>query len=114
MKVPINRKDEYREVAWAKPTPGGKFTPIWINRPHAEGHFVKFDILYCGVCHSDVHIGENELGNAMFPCVPGHECVGIVTEIGRDVTRHFPGERVGIGPIIDSCLNCQPCADGTE
>ena len=101
-------------MGWGKPTPFSKIRPMWINRPQPEGQFVKINILYCGISHVDVDIGSNKLGNCMYPCVPGHEAVGIVSEVGKDVTLCFPGERVGVGAIIDTCLDCHHCADGME
>jgi len=69
---------------------------------------------YCGVCHSDVHIGEGDLPNVMYPCVPGHELVGVVTEVGPDVTRVKVGDNVGVGCIVDACLKCASCMAGDE
>lgn len=115
MPVPAAQEDEYREFAWAKPTPTGNITPIMINRPKVSGAFVRFEMKYCGVCHSDVHIGMNALPGAMFPCVTGHELCGIVTEVGPDITRNIKvGDRVGVGCIVDACLDCDTCKDGHE
>ena len=78
------------------------------------GQFVKFDIHFCGVCHSDVHIGGNELSGCMYPCVPGHEMIGIVSEVGPDVKNVKVGDRVGVGCSIDACLDCRSCDQGEE
>ena len=59
-----------------------------------------------------MHVGSNEINNCMYPCVPGHEMVGIVSEVGPGVTRVELGERVGVGAIIDSCLDCETCNNG--
>ena len=75
---------------------------------------VAIDILYCGVCHSDLHTARNEWGFTKFPVVPGHEIVGRVREVGAEVTRHKPGERVGVGCMVDSCRTCEPCSEGEE
>ena len=114
MPIPPCRDDEYREVAWATENVGEPFKPVWINRPKVKGHFVKVDLNYCGICHSDVHLGNNELGGAMFPMVPGHELVGRVAEVGPDVTTVAVGDIVGVGVIIDSCLDCHTCNEGEE
>ena len=69
---------------------------------------------FCGVCHSDVHIGQGDLPNPMYPLVPGHELCGTVTEVGPDVTRVKVGDNVGVGCIIDACLDCGMCDEGDE
>lgn len=114
MPIPQARNDEYREVAWAKPAFGAPFEPIWINRPKVQGQFVKLEMLFCGICHSDLHNGDNDMGGAMFPMVPGHELIGRVAEIGPEVTTVKVGDQVGVGVIIDSCLDCQMCNEGEE
>jgi len=114
MDIPECRDDEYREVAWGIPTFGSKFQPIWINRPKVGDWDVKFEMHYCGICHSDCHLGLNHLGGAMYPMVPGHELVGVVTEVGSKVTKVAVGDKVGVGCIIDSCLECGTCHGGDE
>ncbi|MFN0081765.1 MAG: NAD(P)-dependent alcohol dehydrogenase [Ferruginibacter sp.] len=75
---------------------------------------VAFDILFCGVCHSDIHQIKNEWGNSVFPMVPGHEIVGKVTSVGSHVTKHKVGDTVGIGCLVDSCRICENCEQGQE
>ncbi len=78
---------------------------------------VQIEILFCGVCHSDLHQVRNEWQNTMptvYPCVPGHEIVGRVTHIGRAVTRFKPGDLVGVGCMVDSCRTCAACRAGHE
>ncbi|NLG58722.1 MAG: NAD(P)-dependent alcohol dehydrogenase, partial [Gammaproteobacteria bacterium] len=75
---------------------------------------VRIDIAYCGVCHSDLHQVRAEWAGTLFPCVPGHEIVGRVAEVGAGVTRFRPGDLVGVGCIVDSCRQCEECADGLE
>ncbi|MGN6702921.1 MAG: NAD(P)-dependent alcohol dehydrogenase [Burkholderiaceae bacterium] len=75
---------------------------------------VRIDILYCGVCHSDLHTARNEWGNTVYPVVPGHEIVGRVTEVGADVTRFRTGDLVGVGCMVDSCRHCSACDEGLE
>ncbi|WP_193073884.1 NAD(P)-dependent alcohol dehydrogenase [Pseudomonas sp. FME51] len=75
---------------------------------------VQIDILYCGVCHSDLHTARNEWGNTLFPSVPGHEIVGRVAAIGSAVDKFQVGDLVGVGCMIDSCQHCPSCAEGLE
>lgn len=75
---------------------------------------VSIDILYCGVCHSDLHFARDDWGMASYPVVPGHEIVGRVTAVGNDVTQYKPGDLVGVGCMVDSCRHCQACNDGLE
>jgi uncharacterized zinc-type alcohol dehydrogenase-like protein len=75
---------------------------------------VQVDILYCGVCHTDVHQVRNEWGESVFPMVPGHEIVGRVTAVGSNVTKFKPGDLAGVGCLVDSCRTCPECRDGLE
>ena len=75
---------------------------------------VQIDILYCGVCHSDLHTARNEWGNTVYPVVPGHEIIGRVTAVGGQVTRFKQGDLVGVGCMVDSCQRCNSCASGLE
>lgn len=75
---------------------------------------VQVQVLFCGVCHSDIHQVKNEWSNTQYPCVPGHEVVGRVTRIGAAVTTHAVGDLVGVGCMIDSCRHCEPCRLGEQ
>jgi uncharacterized zinc-type alcohol dehydrogenase-like protein len=75
---------------------------------------VEIDILYCGVCHSDLHQARNEWHNTVYPCVPGHEIVGRVTRVGTGVTRFKPGDIGAVGCMVDSCRTCSSCRAGFE
>lgn len=75
---------------------------------------VTIDVLYCGVCHSDIHQARNEWKNTVYPCVPGHGIVGRVRAIGANVSRHAVGDLVGVGCMIDSCRSCVPCTLAEE
>ena len=75
---------------------------------------VHIEILYCGVCHSDLHQVKNDWGNTLYPCVPGHEIVGKVKATGTGVTKFKVGDTVGVGCMIDSCGQCDPCHHGEE
>jgi alcohol dehydrogenase (NADP+) len=72
------------------------------------------EILFSGICHSDVHVGQNDFGNTQFPCVPGHEILGRVREIGDKVTKFKVGDLVGVGCFVDSCRNCKECENSNE
>ncbi|PSL47666.1 putative zinc-type alcohol dehydrogenase-like protein [Chitinophaga niastensis] len=88
--------------------------PWSFERREVGPHDVQIEILYCGVCHSDIHQVRNEWGNSMYPMVPGHEIVGRITKIGDHVTRFKVGDLAGIGCFVDSCRECTPCKDGEE
>jgi uncharacterized zinc-type alcohol dehydrogenase-like protein len=75
---------------------------------------VHIDILYCGVCHSDLHTARDEWGNTVYPVVPGHEIVGRVHAVGQRVTRFREGDLVGVGCMVDSCQKCASCKEGLE
>lgn len=75
---------------------------------------VVIEILYCGVCHSDLHNVRNDWGNARYPMVPGHEIVGRVMAVGDEVTRFKVGDRVGVGCMVESCHHCKACGKGWE
>ena len=108
------REVEYREVAWGLTDLGKSFSPFYINRAKVGDFDVKFEVLYCGVCHSDVHIGLNHLGGTTYPLVPGHELAGKVVEVGSKVTKVQVGDNVGVGVMSDSCLDCRNCTLGDE
>ena len=88
--------------------------PFSIDRREPGPHDVAVDILFCGVCHSDIHQVRDDWGGALFPMVPGHEIVGKVRKVGMSVTRFKVGDSVGIGCFVDSCRACSPCKDGEE
>jgi alcohol dehydrogenase (NADP+) len=75
---------------------------------------VQIEILFCGVCHSDIHTVRSEWGPANYPCVPGHEIVGRVTAVGRDVKKFRQGDLAGVGCMVDSCRECSSCKAGLE
>ncbi|WP_229722384.1 NAD(P)-dependent alcohol dehydrogenase [Xylophilus rhododendri] len=84
------------------------------DREEAGADEVEIAVMYCGVCHSDVHQVKNEWSNTVYPCMPGHEAVGKVTRVGANVTRHAVGDIVGVGCMIDSCRSCPACLAGFE
>ena len=87
---------------------------MWINRPKVGDFDVRFEIKYCGISHSDSHLGHNDLKYSIFPMVPGQELIGTVSEIGSKVSKVKVGDNVGLGAIKDSCLECDTCKKGLE
>ncbi len=87
---------------------------INIKRRELLPHDVEMDILYCGICHSDLHQIKNDFGHTTFPIVPGHEIVGKVTRVGGQVRQFKVGDLAGIGCIVDSCGKCEYCKDDLE
>ena len=85
-----------------------------IRRRELRPHDVEFDILYCGICHSDLHSIHNDWGGTTYPIVPGHEILGRVTAVGTEVNGFKAGDLVGVGCIVESCQHCDHCKDGEE
>jgi uncharacterized zinc-type alcohol dehydrogenase-like protein len=100
--------------AYAAPSAGQPLAPTTIERREVGAHDVLIQIEYAGICHSDIHTVNGDWGPQPFPVVPGHEIVGLVTEVGADVTRHQVGDRVGVGCMVNSCGECANCARGDE
>ncbi len=88
--------------------------PLAFERAEAGPDEVEIAVLFCGVCHSDIHQCANDWGNTVYPCMPGHEIVGRVSRVGADVTAHKPGDLVGVGCMIDSCRQCAACGEGEQ
>ena len=84
------------------------------EREEARANEIEIEMLYCGVCHSDIHQVKNEWSNTVYPCMPGHEIVGRVTHVGQGSTRHVVGDLVGVGCMIESCRRCDPCRSGDQ
>jgi uncharacterized zinc-type alcohol dehydrogenase-like protein len=88
--------------------------PFEITRREPGPNDVEMEILFCGVCHSDLHQARNEWHNTVYPCVPGHEIVGRVTRVGSGVKRFKVGDTAGVGCMVDSCRTCVNCKAGNE
>ena len=99
--------------AYAALTGSTPLAPYTIDRREAGANDVAIDILYCGVCHSDLHTARGEWP-VPFPSVPGHEIIGRVVRVGERVSRFKPGEIVGVGCMVDSCRVCRSCREGLE
>lgn len=85
-----------------------------INRRKPTPHDVEIDILYCGVCHSDLHTARNEWHGTTYPCVPGHEIVGRVVSVGNHVSKFKVGDLAAVGCMVDSCRECEYCREDLE
>jgi alcohol dehydrogenase (NADP+) len=100
--------------AYAAQGPDTPLAPFQIERREPLPQDVQLEILYCGVCHSDIHMARNEWGQTIYPVVPGHEIVGRVTAVGNKVTRFKEGDLAGVGVMVGSCLHCPNCRKGLE
>ncbi len=100
--------------AFAAQTSETPLTPWNIERRSLRRHDVQIEILYCGVCHSDLHTVRNEWGNTIYPVVPGHEIVGLVSATGDHVTKFKKEDLAGVGCLVDSCRECDNCKEGLE
>lgn len=89
-------------------------SPYNFERRDSRPDDVVIKILYCGVCHSDLHVARNDWGFTNYPVVPGHEIIGRVESVGKDVKRFKPGDHVGVGCMVDSCRECSSCEHGLE
>ncbi|AII51336.1 NAD(P)-dependent alcohol dehydrogenase [Hymenobacter sp. APR13] len=99
---------------YAAHTVNAPLAPFDFERRDVGPHDVRIEILFCGVCHSDVHQVRDEWGGSIFPMVPGHEIVGRVTEVGAHVKGFKAGDLAGVGCMVDSCQHCAECNDGLE
>jgi uncharacterized zinc-type alcohol dehydrogenase-like protein len=99
--------------AYAAKNATDPLTPFSFERRNLGNDDVQIEILYCGVCHSDLHTVRSEWGIA-YPCVPGHEIVGRVLKVGKDVNKFKEGDTVGVGCMVDSCRTCANCKDNLE
>ncbi len=100
--------------SWAAQSAASALAPFSIGRREPLPQDVAIDILYCGVCHSDLHQVRNEWHNSVYPVVPGHEIVGRVVKTGRDVTKFKAGDLAAVGCMVDSCRVCASCRRGLE
>lgn len=100
--------------AYGAPAHDADLEPLNIPRRPLNARDVAIDILYCGVCHSDLHTARNDWGGTIYPVVPGHEIIGRVVAVGDDVTKYKVGDLVGVGCMVDSCKTCRSCKNDME
>jgi uncharacterized zinc-type alcohol dehydrogenase-like protein len=100
--------------AFAAKAPRSPLAPFPVERREPGPNDVLIEIMFCGVCHSDIHQARDEWGGAIFPMVPGHEIVGRATKTGSGVSKWRSGDIVGVGVLVDSCRVCAPCKSGEE
>ena len=101
-------------TGFAAASPTTPLAPITFNRRDVGASDVQIEILYCGVCHSDLHFARDEWHFTVYPAVPGHEIIGRVTSVGAGVSKYKVGEYVGVGCMVDSCRTCPSCVEGLE
>ncbi|WP_321910438.1 MULTISPECIES: NAD(P)-dependent alcohol dehydrogenase [unclassified Paraburkholderia] len=104
----------YPTYGYAARDAASPLAPFEFQRRDLRELDVRIDVLFCGVCHSDLHQARDEWRNTIYPVVPGHEIVGRVAEVGNGVTKYKVGELVGVGCLVDSCRTCPSCAEGLE
>src|SRR3954454_6160051 len=107
----------YKTKAYSATSATSPLGSTTIPRRDATDRDVQIEILFCGICHSDLHYSRNEwheVMEAVYPCVPGHEIVGRVARVGSGVTKYKAGDLVGVGCLVDSDHTCPNCKEGLE
>ncbi|XP_042490914.1 probable mannitol dehydrogenase [Macadamia integrifolia] len=114
--MPKSPEEEHPRKAfgWAAKDSSGVLSPFKFSRRATGDEDVTFKVLYCGICHSDLHCVKNEWGISTYPLVPGHEIVGVVTEVGSKVTKYKVGDKVGVGCMVGACHSCDNCKNDLE
>ena len=100
--------------AFGTNSPTDNLKEMTIERRTLTANDIEIEILYCGVCHSDLHTAHNDWGGSLYPAVPGHEIVGKITGVGNEVTRFKVGDLAGVGCLVDSCGTCDSCKKDLE
>ncbi|KAL0314523.1 UNVERIFIED_CONTAM: 8-hydroxygeraniol dehydrogenase [Sesamum angustifolium] len=103
-----------KAFGWAARDPSGVLSPFHFSRRPTLDRDIQFKVLYCGICHSDLHAVKNHWGFSTYPMLPGHEVVGVVTEVGSKVQKFRVGDKVGVGCLVESCRKCEQCANNLE
>lgn len=104
----------FNAKAFGIESPTAKFKQLTIERRDPNPDDIVIEISYCGICHSDIHTARGEWGGTTYPCVPGHEIVGVVSKVGKKVKKFKVGDYAGVGCYIDSCAKCTNCRNGEE
>ncbi|XP_031283519.1 probable mannitol dehydrogenase [Pistacia vera] len=111
----VSEQVNQKAFGWAARDPSAVFSPFTFSRGATGENDVTFKVLYCEICHSDLHMAKNDLGEfCTYPLVPGHEIVGIVTEIGSKVEKFKIGDKVGVGCLVGCCRSCENCVNNLE
>ena len=110
----LDKKQSAATPAYAAQSAKDQLAPFSIQRREPGPKDIQIEILYCGVCHSDLHTARNEWQNATYPVVPGHEIVGKVTKVGKDVKKFKEGDYAAVGCMVDSDRTCPECKEGLE
>lgn len=103
-----------KTIGYAAQSPSATLAPFHFERRTLRPGDVAMEVLYCGICHSDLHMARDDWGWSLYPLVPGHEIIGRVTDTGSAVTRFKVGDAVAVGCMVDSCLHCDQCKKGEE
>ena len=103
-----------KTVGYAAHSSDTPLAPYHFERRELRDNDVAMEILYCGVCHSDLHVARNDWGGSSYPVVPGHEIVGRVTAVGSNVSKYNVGDHVAVGCMVDSCQECDECHNDHE
>ncbi|XP_059644243.1 probable mannitol dehydrogenase [Cornus florida] len=103
-----------KTYGWAARDASGFLSPFKFSRRATGEDDLRFKVLYCGICHTDLHFIKNEWGVSFYPIVPGHEIVGVVTEVGNKVKKFKVGDKVGVGCVVGSCGSCEGCSNHLE
>ncbi|XP_021800285.1 probable mannitol dehydrogenase isoform X2 [Prunus avium] len=106
--------DRHKAIGWAARDSSGVLSPFKFSRRATGEKDVTFKVLYCGICHTDLHTSKNDWGSSKYPLVPGHEIVGVVTEVGSKVQKFKVGDKVGVGCMVGSCGSCDNCSHNLE
>uniref|UniRef100_A0A0R0ITF2 Alcohol dehydrogenase-like N-terminal domain-containing protein n=1 Tax=Glycine max TaxID=3847 RepID=A0A0R0ITF2_SOYBN len=114
MAVPPEMEHPRKAFGWTARDTSGVLSPFKFSRRETGEKDVAFKVLYCAICHSDLHMLKNEWGISTYPLVPGHEIAGEVTEVGSKVRNFKVGDKVGVGCMVLSCRSCQSCEDNLE
>lgn len=104
----------FQSIGYGAKTARSKLEPMTFERDDPKPNELVIEVLYAGVCHSDIHQVKNEWANTVYPCVPGHEIVGRVKQAGAETSRFKEGDLVGVGCMIDSCRQCEACSAGDQ
>ncbi|XP_057962260.1 probable mannitol dehydrogenase isoform X1 [Malania oleifera] len=108
------QEQQRKAFGWAARDTSGVLSPFNFSRRATGEKDIAFKVLYCGICHSDLHSVKNEWGTSKYPLVPGHEIVGIVTKVGTQVKKFNVGDKVGVGYMVGACHSCDNCKNDLE